>query len=1430
MRAGWLCSYPSCGQPTVGSTLDGANEIDVGTASHICAAAPGGPRYDPNQTTVQRTSPDNGIWLCRNHGTAVDSKDSTFTVAQLREWKLRAQQESWRRVLSHDVSGGSAAQSPIEAELRIRLRAAAAADLQVFQRSDKWPPTAITLTLEVDGLRDSVSTAALATALTTLDDLILVAPPGMGKTTTLFQVAEALLDKGNALPIIVPLGAWATDGATLLGPVLRRHAFQGISEDHLRAVAAKPGVILLLDGWNELDVDARKRAAAQVRRLQAELPELTLLISTRQQALEVPVDGTRINLLPLTRTQQLDIAKALRGDVGVRMLDQAWRTTGVRELVTIPLYLTALLALPEEAPFPTTKEEVLRRFVSVHDEDTQRAGTLAEVTYGLHQRFLEDLAKTANQAANTTIPEVVARKSVSDTESALVTEGQITEKPQPNIVLETLASHHLLLRIGDPAGYSFQHQQFQEWYASHFVERLMMASISDTASRNKLKTDVLNLPVWEESILFACERLARGGLKQQECCGAAIMAAFEVDPMLAAEMIFRSTDAIWVHIGSTIRGLIERWHTPGQVDRALRFMMTSGRPEFFDQVWPLITHENDQVHLRALRAGRRFRPSLLGSDATKRIAALPPTIRIHVLDEIVMNSGMDGLDLAATIAKDDPDPEVKAAVVSALAFRYANRHIADVLHCADEKTFDLVLCKDILDKTTDELINKRMEEARERQRKGGASAHDRLRTIVYAQGDEDLSRELTAIIAEMEIDKKSDGVVNLIYMGRNRYLHAIADGLLQRVRAGRTLFYGADDLLASANLSLEDEGLIKIALAETSRYDDRAEAAASVLGPQAVSRMIETAFETGKHIRGSNGQYDRAAVDRYYDLLDRIGHSPGASLVAAVQVPSSQAGNKEMADLAQLISRHPNDEGDRGRPFDANALATIRVLAEGWANRMLASSDATHSQLSSIATLVRRAPSVGLLRLLKRLLDENLCRYRAFREEAKATGRRQGKARDEALSPHNTDEYERAFHAIKAPETAALMCEYLHDEHFGQSAARVLAAQWTAKNEPGQGRRLWGGVDFSHVEERRAARAKSPAATSAEAEAIFGAIEPLIADDATEVQKRHAVALGIVAARLPHGQRDTTIQKLISLASRRQRATLLQNLILSGENVNIEAVKNGLSEMFEAAKNESWILQDGYELRDWLRLLPFSNPSAEVSAIVRGLPNDQRRVDWLEDMISGFRTAPGDDAERVLFQLAEDNPDLYGNHVWRDTATRRGTLSSARRFVDLAANGAFKDSGIDQWNIARQIAGLMSEHAELRTHIYQLLVKGSRTPGLALLAQAVAEAPDANGLLLLIKHNPSFISRLTIEKVVTEHIPSEDLKGAYSIVPVPSIELRQKLLAMTVVGNCTAAATQCLCLIDEIRDEYGVPDSEPRHPDLASGKQWPDMNGPEYTA
>ena len=366
------------------------------------------------------------------------------------------------------------------------------------------------------------------------------------------------------------------------------------------------------------------------------------------------------------------------------------------------------------------------------------------------------------------------------------------------------------------------------------------------------------------------------------------------------------------------------------------------------------------MRLDALRVYRPFRPSLLGKEATKWISSLSSKIRQSVLQEIVLNSGMDGLDLATASAKEDPDPEVKVAVVNALTFRLAHRHVTDLLHGEDETIFDLMARMDLINyvDVDDEQIKIALDTARERQRKQGTSSYERLQTIVYGKGDQDLSNDLVSIISEMEIDQKQDGKVHLVYEARNRYPHAVADGLLQRVRAGRTLFYGTADLLASADLILEDKELLDIALSDMGCRDKRAEASASVLGPLGVGSMIEAVLAAKKNLRNGSGRYNQAAGDRYHDLLARIRHTPITSLVNAVRDRSPHAGIEEMADLAELISRRLNSENDHSNPFGDGVRAVIGMLAEEWGSRMLASDRATRSQLSSIARLISSAPSL----------------------------------------------------------------------------------------------------------------------------------------------------------------------------------------------------------------------------------------------------------------------------------------------------------------------------------------------------------------------------------------------------------------------------------------------------------------------------------------
>lgn len=96
-RVGYRCSKPDCDVATLGpSKKGGASKI--GTAAHITAAAKGGPRYDPTLTSEQRSSADNGIWLCANHGREIDSDDTRYTEAELKQWKLQAEKKALERI------------------------------------------------------------------------------------------------------------------------------------------------------------------------------------------------------------------------------------------------------------------------------------------------------------------------------------------------------------------------------------------------------------------------------------------------------------------------------------------------------------------------------------------------------------------------------------------------------------------------------------------------------------------------------------------------------------------------------------------------------------------------------------------------------------------------------------------------------------------------------------------------------------------------------------------------------------------------------------------------------------------------------------------------------------------------------------------------------------------------------------------------------------------------------------------------------------------------------------------------------------------------------------------------------------------------------------------------------------------------------------
>lgn len=102
-RVGYICSNPFCRRVTVGPQIGGEKTVNIGEAAHICAASPGGKRYDPEMTSDKRKSVDNGIWMCRTHAALIDRDEKYFTVEMLKKWKEDAEREAGNRLIGQET-------------------------------------------------------------------------------------------------------------------------------------------------------------------------------------------------------------------------------------------------------------------------------------------------------------------------------------------------------------------------------------------------------------------------------------------------------------------------------------------------------------------------------------------------------------------------------------------------------------------------------------------------------------------------------------------------------------------------------------------------------------------------------------------------------------------------------------------------------------------------------------------------------------------------------------------------------------------------------------------------------------------------------------------------------------------------------------------------------------------------------------------------------------------------------------------------------------------------------------------------------------------------------------------------------------------------------------------------------------------------------
>jgi hypothetical protein len=1441
---GYRCSNPNCWRPT-----DAANEaqdgtISIGVAAHICAAAHGGPRYDASQSPEARRDRDNGIWLCQSCSRLVDVDPDKFTEALLRGWKYDAQAQAFREILAPgntEESTRIATLSAVDARaarteaadaLFRKVRSAAEGDLLTFRTGSLWasPPVELTLRLADKPDLPPFKINNLPPALEIAPEATIVAPPGTGKTTTVLQLAGEVIEAGHSIPLYFRLGDWSAGSSTLIASLQSRAAFRDVATDDILKLAERGLILLLIDGWNELDAAAQTKLRLELIQLRRDCPHIRIVATTRQRARDVPTRGPRVEIEPLSEEQQTAIGRAMGGDDGAKIVDEAWRTPGVRQLIAMPLYLTALVSGGLTEVRPETKEQLLRLFVEQHERATEHAEPLHALLRGCHGAVLAALASELNAKGLTTISEEEARRFVSTALALLVQDRQIYQPPEPADVLAVLTDHHTLMSGGGSGSISFQHQQFQEWFASREVEDLIRRSASgDAGARIRLRAAIFDQPAWEESIYFAVERISRAA-EGPAIAAAAIRTAMTVDPMLAAEMIFRITEDTWLLVKDDVLTFADRWHHAGHVDRAIQFMVTTGRSEFEKHVWPLASNPNSQVQLPTLRSTTRFRPAVLGTNVRAKIAVLPDEERQRLLSLIAAESGVDGMDLATEIAKADPSAKVQAEVIQYLLFRRADRHVADLLSAAHPETWRLIAQQGYADEVRDAAISARLKDETVKLLNETASPSKRLSLLLHQPPDfPDREALIAAAIADPAYPVRDSHAANSIYLAQERAPAGIRDGLRKRLEAGLELPFHADDFLEQ--LEVTDDGPIATAILDVKDDKGIRNPVALLAGPQTVAALVDRFLECTKAAR--HDRMNQQLWEMQRRLRDRLAMTRASLLIAAILERANTTDIDHIHALAELIYTHGDDDArKRSIPPEPSTKPKMVAALRAWTGTVIASQDSWRYDLCEVAEAIGRSGIPELLPELKQLLDEDQARLEAAKAKAMEQ-RRRGNTIDSDITGYGVM-YRDAFTRL-GEASAEVVSQYLERPSIATDAAFVLQALSNRQlkiTEPAMFR-SWPWLD--QVTAARAARASAhkPPPANEFAEPIFAAVDRLATPDGVQQKQGLAIVLARIALGMPHGDRDSLIDRVMALPRPlKEKRELIAAMTLDGRIIDAAVIEQAIDEwLVEAEKNAWHSRQETWEIEPWLELLPFSSrPSSVFNALakVKAFYGSGWAKRW-ERVLRSLASVPGTDGEKLLGELVVSHKDIADDYTWMRTILGRNTPSSVLLFVDLYMEGVLGRGphASDAWHVGRELAKYVEEFPELMP---QLLARYENADSRSreMLEHLFGEAGGEIDLVAMVKTYAAtgrpFDARMAraIEAVAVRHVPVEKGSNSYYTVPATVGGVRKTLFGL-MDGDPTVGklASQCLVGIDRLRDDHGIAADDPRHPDVARGKAWP---------
>jgi hypothetical protein len=678
-----------------------------------------------------------------------------------------------------------------------------------------------------------------------------------------------------------------------------------------------------------------------------------------------------------------------------------------------------------------------------------------------------------------------------------------------------------------------------------------------------------------------------------------------------------------------------------------------------------------------------------------------------------------------------------------------------------------------------------------------------------------------------------------LYFAQERAPAAVLQGLKQRIEAVLELPLHADHFLDQ--LDPIDEGPVVAAILDTNRAKYSDNSLAVLAGPKTTGALIDKFLACAAALRADHN--NKQLSDEYNRLKSRIRATRPSVFVEAFIPRADTADLTVIYGLCDLAAAH-GDTNDRNTTMvvDAKAKPALIGILRRLTEVVITSPESRRWHLNEVSNAIGRAGFRELIPDMIRLLDEELARLAKARDGFLAAQRRGDIEATSDARMRYSNQYQQAFSLVDGDDVARAVVKYLEHPEFGFEAALVLKSvsdKQLKVPEPDSFRRWpW----FDEVAAARAARSAVPVGEPANsyADPIWVAIDRLGNPESDKANQELAIKLSRIALAMPHRNQDALIARVIALpqplTSKRE---LLAAVAMDGQVLDARLVMQAIDDWIADAgtdTNKVWHKrQNTWEIEPWLELLPYTDsPDSVIEGLAKVKAFYQRgwAQRW-ERVLTAVAVMPGPEGDVLLAKLARAHKDIATEFEWMKGILRRNTASAVLLYVDLFMENVFghEAHGPNAWHLGRELAQYVAKFPELKAELKKRYETASGK-GRAMVEHLFGEIGDDKDLVAMVRkyaaNGQRYDQRMdrAVYAVAVQEIPVSEGSNSYNIHPASVGSVRKTLFGMLDANSGEAAlAKRCLSAIDRLRDKHGIAANDPRHPDVMSGKPWPEESG-----